>query len=178
MGIYKQKAPNINIKLHRTHILIIAVYVSTDASALEIKDEFEANLTDMILKIGYRKGIMLMGDFNGPIRSKQSDVIGQYGEKTTHYNGIRLAEICESYNLQILNGFYQHKNIYKYTWHKPTRKLKCIDCVIIKQMSTLKVNDVQVYWGAECGSDHFLLKTNIYFNKIERSTQTESESTT
>lgn len=109
------------------------------------------------------------GDLNGRTGSNKNDVIGQYGEETINVNGIRSMGICKSYNLQILNGLYQHKNIHKYIWHELARQLKSIIVyVIVKQISTLKVNDVRVYRGVERGSDHFLLRANIHFSKVER----------
>lgn len=166
-----------DIKIFGRSIVIVAVYAPTDDSALEIKDKFETTLTDVISKIGNRKEIILMGDFNGRTGAKQNDnVIGQYGEGNVNDNGIRITGICESYDLRVLNGFYKHKDIHKYTWHQSTRQLRSIiDYIIVKQKTSLKISDTRVYRGAECGSDHFLLKAIVYFSRIDTNNQTECE---
>ena len=55
----------VNVKIYGRDIMIIAVYAQTDDSPLEIKDEFEATLTDVISNIRCRKEIIMMEDFNG-----------------------------------------------------------------------------------------------------------------
>lgn len=61
-----------------------------------------------------------------------------------------------------MNGFFEHKDIHKYTWHQETKQLKSIiDYIVIKQNTKFKVDDVRVYRGAECGSDHFLVVSKL-----------------
>jgi len=78
-------------------------------------------------------------------------------------NGSRLIENCEQYGLRIKNGFFQHRNVHRYTWTQIARQLaSIIDYVIIKQHTHFKPQDVRVYRGAECGSDHFLVIAKLY----------------
>jgi len=57
--------------------------------------------------------------------------------------------------MKIWNGFFNHKNIHKYTWEQHTKNLKTIiDYIITKQDLKLKIQDVRAYRGPNCGTDH------------------------
>ncbi|KAL3287067.1 hypothetical protein HHI36_001556 [Cryptolaemus montrouzieri] len=57
-------------------------------------------------------------------------------------------------------------NIHKYTWIHTTRNLESIiDYIVGRRRSLQRVDDVRVYRGAECGSDHHFIKAKIYFAK-------------
>ena len=60
--------------------------------------------------------------------------------------------------------FFNHKNIHKYTWEQQTKNLKTItDYIITKQDLKLKIQNVRAYRGPNCGADHKLLVTKIFF---------------
>lgn len=62
-----------------------------------------------------------------------------------------------------MNGFFAHKDIHKYTWYQHTRGIKSIiDYIVLKQQTNIRVQDVKVNRGAECGSDHCLVVAKIY----------------
>jgi len=48
--------------------------------------------------------------------------LGNFGEDMVNDNGERLIELCTQTSLKIWNGFFKHKNIYKYTWEQHTKK--------------------------------------------------------
>ncbi|XP_030760565.1 uncharacterized protein LOC115885717 [Sitophilus oryzae] len=61
-----------------------------------------------------------------------------------------------------MNGFFEHKNIHKYTWHQETRQLtSIIDYIMVKQNTEWKIEDVRAHRGVECGSDHYLVKSKM-----------------
>ena len=75
--------------------------------------------------------------------------------------------MCQQHSLRIQNGFYKHKDIHKYTWTQPTLQRKSIiDYIITRQISRIRLQDVRVYRGAECGTDHHLVKAKVYFPLI------------
>ena len=87
-------------------------------------------------------------------------------------------EYCEQYGFRIMNGFFQHRNVHTYTWTQTTRQLKSIiDYVIINQHTHFKPQDVRVYRGAECGSDHYLVTAKIYlpYRKMRNKGESENE---
>ncbi|XP_060524515.1 uncharacterized protein LOC132700934 [Cylas formicarius] len=106
-----------------------------------------------------------IGDFNGRTGRKENDaIIGRFGEDTVNTNGEALIELCEFNNLKITNGFYRHKEIHKFTWVQETRDLRSIiDYIVVKNNSSIKIKDVLVKRGAECGTDHRLLIAKMEF---------------
>lgn len=155
----------VRIQVFNRNLQVIGIYAPTDDSNQAIKDDFEALVIEVLSSIGNNAEIILLGDFNGRTGYKINDlVVGKYGEEIINDNGNRLIGICESLSLRILNGFFPHKDIHKYTWNQPTKKLKSvIDYIILRQNTSIKVYDVRVYRGAECGSDHFLLRADFIF---------------
>ena len=146
-------------------VVIIGVYAPIDNASDQEKTTFYNQLTTLLDEIGNRKELFIIGDLNGRTgRATGSEIVGRFGETVTNDNGERLIETCAEYNLKIWNGFFKHKDIHKYTWTQPTRKLKSIiDYVIGRTRTRIKVEDTRVFRGAECGSDHHLLKAKIYF---------------
>ncbi|XP_072384405.1 uncharacterized protein [Diabrotica undecimpunctata] len=114
---------------------IIGIYASSENVSKAAKHIFYETLSELIENINSRKEIVLLGDFNAWTATKTNDkVVGKYGDAKTNENGEHLIEFCKQHSLKILNGFYQHKNIHKYTWVQPTRNTKSIiDYVITKQ---------------------------------------------
>ncbi|XP_044757060.1 uncharacterized protein LOC123315437 [Coccinella septempunctata] len=118
-----------------------------------------------------------MGDLNARTGSKDNDtIVGKYGEQITNTNGQRLVDLCHGLSLKIMNGFFPHKNIHKFTWTQPTRKLSSIiDYIIMKQRSRINNLDVRVYRGSECGSDHHLVVTRLEINYRRKISRGEDE---
>lgn len=68
-------------------------------------------------------------------------------------------------SLKIMNGFFEHRDVHKYTWVQPTRGLRSIiDYMIQRQNSKLRTTDVRAFRGPECGSDHYLLVAKVIVN--------------
>lgn len=148
-------------------ITIIAVYAPTNDANNDIKDAFENDLTSLLTKIGRRKEIIMLGDLNARTGHEERDpVVGSFGEDVVNENGNRMIEVCNRFDLRIMNGYFQHQDKHKYTWTQPTRGLKSIiDYLVIKQETNLKTHDVKALRGAECGTDHMLLRAKIYLKR-------------
>lgn len=155
----------IELEMYGRDIVIIGVYGPNDDSQIQDKEKFIDCLSENIQKIKHTKEIILAGDFNSRTGRKEKDsVIGSFGEEQRNDNGERLTELCELHNLKILNGFYKHKNIHKFTWTQETRNLRSIiDYIIIKQKTTICIKDIRVKRGPECGSDHKLVVAKLEF---------------
>ena len=68
------------------------------------------------MKVAAGREINLMGDLNGKTgRRSNCKVVEPFGEDTENDNGDRLIEICNQYEMRILNSFFQQKDIHKYT---------------------------------------------------------------
>lgn len=157
------------------HIVIIGVYAPSEDSDKITKDHFYNILSDTLSDIKDNKEIFILGDLNGRTGRENDDpVVGRYGEIVLNNNGQRLRSFCQSSSLKIMNGYFPHKDIHKFTWIQPTKGLRSIiDYVIQKQNSTLKTIDVRVYRSAECGSDHHMLVAKIFVNYRKTNTTTE-----
>jgi hypothetical protein len=93
-----------------------------------------------------------------------NQVVGPFGEELINENGDKLIDVCEQNSLKILNGYFKHKWIHHYTWHKDTLQLKSvIDYIIAGQNSGLKFQDVRVFRGMTVRIDHYLVNAKILF---------------
>ncbi|KAK4877536.1 hypothetical protein RN001_010042 [Aquatica leii] len=156
----------VELKLNSEQIVIIGVYAPSDDTDVTIKDQFYENLTGLLESFKNNKEVCLLGDFNARIGKKNNDlVVGRYGENRINDNGQRLIDVCKGSSLRIMNGFFPHKDIHKYTWIQPTKQLQSIiDYFIQRQTSRLKTTDVRVLRGAECGSDHHMILAKVVIN--------------
>ncbi|XP_030751031.1 craniofacial development protein 2-like [Sitophilus oryzae] len=154
----------VDVDVRNHSLVVIAAYAPTDEAPAAEKDTFFFDLTTALEKIGSRKEVILIGDLNGRTGFKLNDpVVGRYGEHIVNNNGERLIHLCEQ-ALRIANGWFPHKDIHKYTWTQPTQNLKSlIDYIIVRQKTQLKISDVRVMRGPECGTDHFLVVAKSYF---------------
>ena len=153
------------LNLKGYEVVLIGIYAPTNDEPTAQKDEFWEKIAHVLDNISNRKEIILLGDFNGHVGSKtNNDIVGPYGGTSTNDNGERLIGLCHEYTLRIQNGFFRHKDIHRYTWVQPTLQRKSIiDFIITKQYSHVKLYDVRVHRGAECGTDHYLLRARIFF---------------
>lgn len=155
----------IHMSIRNRKLAIFAIYAPSEDEHVQKKEEFYEQLQAALDEVGDSREKILMGDFNARIGSKTGDkVVGPYGENTVNNNGGRLIDLCTQNQLKISNGHYRHKDIHKYTWRQPSRQLKSIiDYIITGQTTSFTTLDTRVYRGAECGSDHHLLKSRLYF---------------
>lgn len=154
----------VNISLYGHKTTVIGVYAISEDEPVHTKENFFNKLNDIIEGIGNTREIIIAGDFNSRTGQQTGNkIIGPHGENIINDNGLRLINICEQNSLQILNGFYKHKEIHKYTWHQETLQIKSIiDYIIVRQKTRLKTQDVRAYRGA-AQSDHYLVNSKIVF---------------
>jgi len=61
-------------------------------------------------------------------------VVGPFGEEVIDDNGGKLIDILKKNSLEVFNGYFKHKKIHQYTWHKDTQELiSIIDYIISRQ---------------------------------------------
>ena len=154
-----------NLTMHGHRVTILGVYGVNDDATIALKDQFFEELDEEVVKVGSGREVLVLGDLNGRTGSRvNSKIVGPFGEVTVNDNGSRIIDVCEQRELKVLNGFYQHKDIHKYTWVQPTRGLRSIiDYVLVKQITSLKIQQVRVCRGLSCGSDHYFLRADVAF---------------
>ncbi|XP_030747932.1 craniofacial development protein 2-like [Sitophilus oryzae] len=166
-----ERVIRVEIAIYGRDVIIIGAYGPNDDSPVTEKEKFLDTIQNEIANIR-KKELIIAGDLNGREGRKENDsAIGRFGEEITNDNGERVIEICQLNDLKVTNGFFRHKDIHRYTWTQETRELKSIiDYIIIRRRSTIKIRDVRVQRGAECGSDHRLLLAKMEFPWMNRKT--------
>jgi len=105
-------------------ICLLQIYVPNAASEYQA---FVNEVNDALLRVSPSKSTVLMGDFNAHIGTDKETwkgVIGRHG--VPGLNERCLLQLCCSNGLRIMNTFFQHKDVYKYTWYRPSMEQKSI----------------------------------------------------
>ncbi|XP_072401592.1 uncharacterized protein [Diabrotica undecimpunctata] len=83
----------------------------------ESKDDFYNKMNEILSEVNDNCEIFILGDLIGRIgREGNNRVVGRYGEQITNGNGMRLRDFCETRSLKIMKGFFQHRDIHKFTF--------------------------------------------------------------
>ena len=119
--------------------------------------------------LGVLEGILetdstvLLGDFNtyaGNDAQTWKGVIEKNGDSDTKAQGRLLLAFCAGGGLSIINTFFHHKDIHKYTWYRlgdsATQK-SLIDLFVVSDDLRKSVIDVCVKKGTELLTDHHLV---------------------
>ncbi len=119
-----------------------------------------------------------MGDFNARVGTEHlvwSKVIGQHDVGKINHNGLRLPSLCAEHQLVITNTIFQMKNRFKTTWQHPRSKhWHLLDYVIVHQKDRKDVLTTRVMRGAECWTDHLMVRSNLLMSIQPRSPRTAS----
>ncbi|CAF3749773.1 unnamed protein product [Rotaria sp. Silwood1] len=150
----------IRLQLKATTLTIIQVY------APNIEADYMAFLDTVLTameSVPMKDFILFLGDFNAHVGNDSqtwNGVIGLNGDQDLNNQGRCLLDFCATSGLSIMNTFFQHKNIHKYTWYKTGGSMaqrSLIDFVIVSQNLRRAVTDVRVKRGAELSTDHHLV---------------------
>jgi len=90
---------------------------------------FVDEVNDALLKVSPSESTVLKRDFNAHIGTDTETwkgVIGRYGVPGLNENGRYLLQFCCNNALRIMNTFFQHRDVHKYTWYKPSMEQKSI----------------------------------------------------
>ena len=149
---------------------LVSVYAPTFRAPQQVKDDFFADVQMVIDKVPEKDFLMIVGDWNARVGSQLNDdqwegVLGKHGFGRVNVAGLFLLSFCSANNLSIMNSFFEKKNIHKQTWQHPgTKAWHCIDFVIMRQNQRKCCVDTQVMRGAECWSDHRLVRAKLRVN--------------
>ena len=163
----------IRIKGRFYNTTVVNVYAPTENAQEEQKEQFYEDLSrcDQIPK---HDALLILGDFNAKIGKELANqsVGGQHTiHEETSENGLILCQFAEANDLLISSTCFEHKDIYKGTWKDPAgRTINQIDHVLINKRRATIVEDVKTMRGANCDSDHFLIRILIK-HRISRAYQ-------
>ena len=151
----------VKMKVGREWLTLVQVYAPMDGGKVEEKKHFYNDLQEVIDKLGGKEALVIMGDFNARVVKDceaWGNVIGRNGEGVKNDRGGRLLRFCAMNDILVMNSWFQHKNIHKFTWVCPGRDLKSIiDYFVVRRDTWVRVKDVKVVRGADVSSDHYLL---------------------
>ena len=108
--------------------------------------------------------ILLLGDFNARVGSdhRNWNALGQRDIGKMNSNGLLLLQLCREFDLAVCNTFYQQKVMHKVTWIHPRSKHgHILDYIITRKRDLRDVCIVRVMRGAECGTDHKLVRGKL-----------------
>ena len=156
----------LKLKVMDRSLCLLRVY------APDAKSEYQAfvdEVNDALLRVSATKSTVLMGDFNanvGTYTDAWKGVIGKHGVTGLNENGRYLLQLCYSNGLRIMNTFFQHREVHKYTWYRPSMDQKSlIDFCIVSSDLFSDVLDVRVKRGAELSTDHHLVVCSLRLSK-------------
>ena len=140
----------------RNKITVIGVYAPEEGrieETLTLYDELQTQI-DKVDKSNY---LIVAGDFNARVGNKEvNKIVGINGEPILNNNGKHLIDFATFNELKIMNTFFRHKSIHKYTWAARGYR-SIIDYVLTNKKISNLVQDTRVYRSYDVNSDHFLL---------------------
>ena len=136
--------------------------------AVNATSEYKAfvdQVNDALLRVSTTESTVLTGDFNAHVGTDTDtwkDVIGTHEVAGLNENGRCLLQLCCSNGLRILNTFFLHREVHKYTWYRPgmDRKSLIDFCIVLSDLFS-DVLDVRVKRGAELSTDHHLVVCSL-----------------
>jgi exonuclease III len=159
------------VSLLRLHLMEGKDLVVIQAYAPNLTAEYPAFLADLdrgFERVKRDESVMLLGDFNAHVGADAETwkgVIGRHGDAHLNTNGELLLDFCAGNGLSVMNTYFQHKNIHKYTWYRDALTQKSlIDFIIVSADLKRSVLDVRVKRGAELSTDHHLVVGNFRCN--------------
>jgi hypothetical protein len=146
------------LKLQKTNLTLVQVYApNLEADYAAFLDEVD----DALQRVADTESVLIMGDFNAHVGSDSqtwSGVIGRNGDPDLNANGVKLLDFCCGNGMSIMNTYFQHRDIHKYTWYRDTVGQKSmIDFFIASSGLRERILDVCVKRGAELSTDHHLV---------------------
>ena len=150
----------------RIHIL--SCYAPTFAASRADKEKFKDEVQQAMNAIPPSECYVIMGDFNARVGSRLSEgdlwtsVRGPHGLGETNDSGRELLAFLATNEATLCNTWFCKKDINKQTWkHPKTKKWHCIDFAIMRQRDRKRCLDACVKRGAECNTDHQLLRIKL-----------------
>ena len=162
-------------KSESVYLTVVCAYAPTAKAPPSIKEKFYTELQDTIDKVPPSDLLIVLGDFNARVGALDdtSDlwrgVLGRHGLPERNQAGEELLEFCAINELSIMNTWFQKKKVHQGTWtHPATKMTHMIDFVLMRANQRVHCRDVRVMRGANCWTDHMLVRTKLNVVAIKR----------
>ena len=140
---------------------MIVAYAPTEVSDSQTKDDFYESLQHVYSSLPATDFKLCGGDFNAQVGSANPGwpkVLGKCGLGSLNDNGTRLLSFASANKLFVAGTFFRHRDIHKLTWRSPRGHCTIIDHFLVQRRFASSIRDVRTMRGADCGSDHFLVR--------------------
>ena len=154
---------------------IISAYAPTLVASDDDIGRFYSDLRAVLRRVPKDDKLILMGDLNARVGSDHEtwSALGRHGIGNMNSNGLQLLTVCSEFNLVIGNTWFRGKH--KGTWMHPRSKhWHLIDYVIVRRNDLRDLYNVRVMRGAECSTDHRLVRAKFSIRIRRRIRKTNS----
>lgn len=150
------------------NINIIQIYMPTSDKKYDNDIELMYDkLTKLLNSLKSNEMNLLIGDFNAKVgQGRRSDLVGDFGLGESNERGDRLFEFCQTNSLIVGNTWFKLPKRRLYTWRSPADTPENpirnqIDYILVNKRFRNCLRRVAAYPGADIGSDHNPLVTNL-----------------
>ena len=124
----------------------------------------------------------VLGDSNARIGADSKiwgNFMGKHGVGNINSNGPWLLSVCSEFGVFVTNTLLQLKHKHKTTWiHPRSKHWHLLDYVLVKAVDLQDVQITRVMRGAECWTDHRLVRTSLQHRHSSPSPKTETSAST
>ena len=149
----------------KNHLTLISAYAPTMSYPEEEIDLFYHQLQHLVNQTPGTDKFIILGDFNARVGADStvwSETIGKFGMGKINSNGEKLLAFCTENKLVITNTLFKTPECKKSTWMHPRSKhWHQIDFIITRQSDKSDVLSTCAMRGANCNTDHQLLRARF-----------------
>jgi len=155
----------LRIPLKAGNITFISVYALTMTKMDEIKDNFYAELNNIIVEVPKTDKLVMLGEFNARVCQDHNIWPGIISKNNTggqNSNRLRLLSLCATNQLIITNTVFQQSTKFKTTWQHPrSGHWHMIDHVITRQRDLSDITITSAMWRSKCNINHWLIRSRM-----------------
>ena len=148
---------------------VFSFYAPTYAASREEKDNVFDILQQALSVVPSEECYVMLGDFNGSRVSGDEEwwyERGPHGHGALNEAGRELLSFLSINGATVCNTWFVKKDIHKQTWQHPkSKQWHCIDYAIMRKAHRRRCLDVTVMCGAQCNTDHMMLKAKLQIGK-------------
>lgn len=160
-----ERISHITIQCKYKTLNVINCHAPTEDKEDNIKEEFYNKLEQVYDTFSKNSIKIILGDFNAKLghENHYKPTIGPHSlHQQSNENGTKLISFATSKNMLIKSTYFAHKDIHKQTWASRDGITKNqIDHVLIEKQHHKCIHDIRSQRGADCDSDHFLVKAKF-----------------